>query len=155
MSFSKTDQELQRYVDGQLSESEAAAFAARMLSDNELRQRVETMELTQAGFAAAADVGPASAPAGFTANVMSEVRRLPGREQLQQNDMAEATVRFCRRLLIAAALILGIGLGWQSGLLSPNGSDQIEAASPAEVEAEMKRLDDLIMKTMEAPRRGK
>jgi anti-sigma factor RsiW len=159
MSFSKSDQELQRYVDGQLSESEAATFAVRMLSDNELRQRVEALEQVQAGFATAADSrsvnGPIGAPAGFTANVMSEVRRLPSREQLQQNDMAETTVRLCRRLLIAAAMLLGLGLGWQSGLLSPNGSDQIEAATPAEVESEMQRLDDMIMKSMEAPRRGK
>tara|TARA_R110002072_G_scaffold109160_2_gene236391 strand:+ start:28930 stop:29412 length:483 start_codon:yes stop_codon:yes gene_type:complete len=160
MSFSKSDQELQRYVDGQLSESEAATFVARMLSDTDLRQRVEAMEQAQAGFAAAADVGPsggriAVAPAGFTASVMAEVRRLPSREQLQQNDMVETTVRLCRRLLIAAALLLGLGLGWQSGLLSPNGSDEIEAGTQAEVEAEMQRLDDMIMKSMEAPRRGK
>ncbi|MFT4513779.1 MAG: anti-sigma factor RsiW [Planctomycetota bacterium] len=156
MSFSKSDQELQRYVDGQLSESEAATFVARMLSDNGLRQRVEALEQVQTGFAAAADSSSAaSAPAGFTANVMSEVRRLPSREQLQQNDMAETAARLCRRLFIAAAMLLGLGLGWQSGLLSPNGSDQIEAATPAEVESEMQRLDDLIMQSMEAPRRGK
>ena len=155
MSFSKSDQELQRYVDGQLSESEAATFAVRMLSDNKLRQRIEALEQARAGFAAAADVTPARAPAGFTANVMSEVRRLPGREQLLQNDMAETSVRLCRRLLIAAAMLLGLGLGWQSGLLSSNGSGQIEAATPVEVESEMQRLDDLIMKSMEAPRRGK
>jgi anti-sigma factor RsiW len=156
MSFSKSDQELQRYVDGQLSESEAAACAVRMLSDTELRQRVEALEQVQAGFAAAAGSrSTASAPAGFTASVMSEVRRLPSREQLQQNDMAAATVRLCRRLLIAAAMLLGLGLGWQSGLFSPTGSGQIEAATPTEVESEMQRLDDMIMKSMEAPRRGK
>lgn len=166
MSFSKSDQDLQRYVDGQLSESEAATFAGRMLSDNGLRQRLEALEQVQAGFAAAADSrtadsrtvdgrSAANAPAGFTASVMSEVRRLPSREQLQQNDMAETTVRLCRRLLIAAAMLLGLGLGWQSGLFSPNGSDQIEAATPTEVESEMQRLDDMIMKSMEAPRRGK
>lgn len=156
MSLSKSDQELQRYVDGELSESEAAAFAARMLSDSELRQRVEALEQVQFGFAAAAAAsGPAKAPAGFTASVMAEVRRQPSREQLQQNDIAEATVRLCRRLLIAAAMLLGLGLGWQSGLFQGNGSGEIEAATPAEVEAEMQRLDDLIMQSMEAPRRGK
>jgi anti-sigma factor RsiW len=155
MSFSKSDQELQRYVDGQLSESEAATFAARMLSDNTLRQRVEALGHAQAGFAAAADAGLTRAPAGFTANVISEVRRLPSREQLQQNDVAEMTMRLCRRLLIAAAMLLGLGLGWQSGLFNSNGSGQIEAATPVEVESEMQRLDDLIMKSMEAPRRGK
>jgi len=158
MSFSKTDQQLQRYLDGQLSESEAAAFAARMLSDGGLRQQVETMERVRAGFASEAGTAKAGvmrAPAGFTASVMAEVRRLPSREQLQQNDIAEATVRLCRRLLLAAALLLGLGLGWHSGLLSPNGSDRIEAATPEQVDAEMQRLDDLIMKSMETPRRGR
>jgi len=155
MSFFKTDQQLQRYLDGQLSESESAAFAARMLSDSVLRQQIESMEQARAGFASAADADFTGAPAGFTAKVMAEVRRLPSREQLQQSDMAEATVRLCRRLLLAAALLLGLGLGWQSGLLSPNGSDRIEAATPAEVDAEMQRLDDLIMKSLETPRRGK
>src|SRR5690606_11800267 len=92
MSFSKTDQQLQRYLDGQLSESEAAAFAARMLSDGGLRQQVETMERVRAGFASEAGTAKAGvmrAPAGFTASVMAEVRRLPSREQLQQNDIAE------------------------------------------------------------------
>ncbi len=155
MSFSKSDQELQRYVDGELSEGEAATFAARMLSDNRLRQRVEALEHAQAGLVAASEAGLARAPAGFTANVMSEVRRMPSREQLQQNDLAEMTVRLCRRLLLAAAILLGLGLSWQSGLFYSNGSGQIEAATPVEVESEMQRLDDLIMKSMEAPRRGK
>jgi anti-sigma factor RsiW len=156
MSFSKSDQQLQRYLDGELSKTEAAAFAARMLADGDLRQRVEALEQVQAGFASAADLGSGvRAPAGFTASVMAEVRRLPSREQLLQNDVAEATVRLCRRLLLAAAVLLGLGLGWQSGLLDPNGSDKVEAASPAEVEAEMQRLDSMIMKSIEAPRRGK
>lgn len=167
MSFSNDDQQLQRYVDGELSETEAAAFAARMLADNELRQRVEAMEQVGMGFASARDhaTGPVAASAGFTASVMSEVRRLPSREQMKQMDLSEVAVRLCRRLLLAAAILIGVGLGWQSGLFSPNGSDQIEAASPAEIEAEMKRLDDMAfeasnprnaaMDSTGAPRRGK
>jgi len=160
MSFSNDDRQLQRYLDGQLSETEAAAFAARMLADNELRQRVETMEQAQMGFASARDhaTGPVAAPAGFTAGVMSEVRRLPSREQMQQMDLSEGAVRLCRRLLLAAAIVLGIGLGWQSGLFSPNGSDKVEAASPAEIEAEMHRLDTEAYESSSnrgAPRRGK
>ena len=158
MSFSKSYQQLQRYLDGELSQTEAAAFATRLLADSELRRRVEAMEQVQAGFAVAADLGVGDlgrAPAGFTARVMAEVRRLPSREQLQQHYMAEATVRLCRRLLLAAALLLGLGLGWQSGLFNPNGSDRVEAADPAEVDAEMQRLDDLVMQSLEAPRRGK
>jgi len=166
MSFSNDDQELQRYVDGELSEADAAAFAARMLADNDLRQRVEAMEQIHLGFASARDhaSGPDRAPAGFTASVMSEVRRLPGREQLQQMDVGEGLVRLCRGLLLAAGILIGLGLCWQSGLFRSTGSGSVEAASPAEIEAEMKRLDDMAFKASsavspatgtEAPRRGK
>lgn len=164
--FSHEDQQLQRYLDGELSEPEAAAFAARMLADHDLRQRVEAMEQVQLGFASAKNdaTGPVAAPVGFTASVLSEVRRLPSREQMQQMDLSEGAVRLCRRLLLAAAILVGLGLGWQSGLFSPNGSDKVEAASPAEIEAEMQRLDEMAIQAadsnptsnrMGAPRRGK
>jgi anti-sigma factor RsiW len=173
MSFSNDDQQLQRYLDGELSETDAAAFAARMLADNDLRQRVDAMKQVQLGFASVSEASaadPVAAPAGFTAGVLAEVRRLPSREQMQQTDLSEGAIRLCRRLLLAAAILLGMGLGWQSGLFSPNGSDRVEAASPAEIEAEMQRLDDLAFeavdsdpagksdprtKPMGAPRRGK
>lgn len=160
MSLSREDQQIQRYVDGQLSESDAAAFAARMLSDGGLRQRVEALEQVQAGFASVLDANDAKlAPAGFTAAVMSEVRRLPGRDQLQHMDVAEGTLRWCKRLLLAAALLCGLGLAWHSGLLSSTGSSKVEAA-PGDVEREMDRLDKLAMDALksgssEAPRRGR
>lgn len=167
MSFSNDDQQIQRYLDGELAEAEAATFAARMLADNGLRQRVEAMEQVQMGFASARDhaTGPAAAPAGFTASVMTEVRRLPSREQLQQQDLSEGVVRLCRRLLLAAGVLVGLGLAWQSGLFRPSGSGEVEAASPAEIEAELKRLDDMAFDASNAtstardprgaPRRGK
>lgn len=167
MSFSETDKLVQRFLDGELSGSEGAAFAARMLSDSTLRERVEAAQQIQSCFAAEAssrrrDVQPA---AGFTAAVISEVRRLPSRVELQQEDLAKSAVRLCSRLLLAAALLIGLGLGLQAGLFNPNGSGQIEAASPTEVDAEMQRLDGLARDARErevtertlreTPRRGR
>ena len=167
MSFSETDKLVQRFLDGELAGSEGAAFAARMLSDASLRERVEGAQQIQSCFAAEAssgrrDVQPAS---GFTAAVMSEIRRLPSRIELQQEDLAKSAVRLCSRLLLAAALLIGLGLGMQAGLFNPNGSGQIEAASPTEVDAEMQRLDGLARdarereaterESRETPRRGR
>lgn len=160
MSFSNDDRLMQRYVDGELSETEAAAFAARILADNELRQRTEALEQVKLGFVSAREhaTGPAVAPVGFASRVMAEVRGMPSREQMKQLDLSEGAVRLCRRLLLAAAVLFGLGLGWQSGIFSPNGSDKVEAASPAEIEAEMQRLDDEAFREAKgtgAPRRGK
>lgn len=155
MSVSREDQQPQRYLDGELSESEAATFAAQMLSDNELRQRVDAMRQAQAGFASVRDGDyVVRAPANFTASVMGEVRRLPGREQLRQLDVAESTVSLCRRLLLAAALLFGLGFAYQSGLLRSGGAATVEAA-PGDIQDEIQRLDTLIMESMEGPRRGK
>ena len=119
MSFSNDDQQLQRYLDGELSESDAAAFAARMLTDNDLRQRVDAMKQVQLGFASVSEASaadPVAAPAGFTAGVLAEVRRLPSREQMQQTDLSEGAIRLCRRLLLAAAIQIplsgALALGW-------------------------------------------
>ncbi len=167
MSFSETDKLVQRFLDGELSGSEGAAFAARMLSDSTLRKRVEGAQQIQSCFAAEASSmrRDAQPSAGFTAAVISEVRRLPSRVELQQDDLAKSAVRLCSRLLLAAALLIGLGLGLQAGLFDPNGSGQIEAASPTEVDAEMQRLDGLARDARErevtdrapreTPRRGR
>jgi len=151
MSLSRDDLMIQRYVDGELPEADAAAFAARMLQEPSLRERVEELQQFASGFAGGDSV---AAPAGFTANVLAEVRRLPDREELEQMDVAAGAVKLCMRVLIAAALIFGIGLAWHSGLLDGNRADTVEAA-PDAVEKEMDRLDQLILESMEEPRRGK
>ncbi|MFN3243871.1 MAG: hypothetical protein ACE37K_20360 [Planctomycetota bacterium] len=152
MSPSRDDLMVQRYVDGQLPEAEAAAFAARMLQEPSLRERVEELQRFAVGFAEDGDA--IAAPAGFTANVLAEVRRLPDRAELEQMDVAAGAVKLCVRVLLAAALILGLGLAWHSGLLDGNRADTLEAA-PDAIEKEMDRLDQLILESMEEPRRGK
>ena len=151
MSPSRDDLMIQRYVDGELPEAEAAAFAARMLQEPSLRERVEELQQFASGFAGDDAV---AAPAGFTANVLTEVRRLPERAELEQMDLAAGAVKLCTRVLLAAALILGLGLAWHAGLLDGNRADTVEAA-PDAIEQEMDRLDQLILESMEEPRRGK
>ena len=145
MSFSREDQELQRYIDGELPAEDAAAFAARMLQDAGLRERVEAAEALRGGFAAADGCAAVGAPAGLTANVLAEVRRLPSRDQLRQIDVAAGAVQLCRRLLLAAAVLLGVGFAVYVGLFDGQGSRTLEAAPEQEIERQMERLDALIL----------
>lgn len=139
MSLPNDERTLQRFLDGQLDPAAAAAFRSALASDAALRERVETERRLRAGFAAARGT---TAPAGFTAGVMAAVRRLPGRDVLEQQDVGDRIVRLCRRLLIAAAVLFGIGLVWHSGLFDVSTS-RLEAA-PDEIQREMERLDALI-----------
>ena len=70
------------------------------------------------------------------------MRQLPARDRLEQQEVGDRVVRLCRRLLLAAAVLFGLGLVWHSGLLDTR-SDQLEAA-PDEIHQEMERLDALI-----------
>ncbi|MGC6489276.1 MAG: hypothetical protein ACON4Z_16640 [Planctomycetota bacterium] len=150
MSLSHDERMIQRYVDGELSESDAAAFAARLLREPSLREQVAVLESLSGHMAPAA---APRAPAGFTADVLTAVRRLPERDQLAQDEVAAGAVRLCARVLVAAAVVLALGLAWHAGLMDAGGADTLEAA-PAAVEQELERLDQLILESMEAPQRG-
>jgi hypothetical protein len=63
-------------------------------------------------------------------------------------------VRLCARVLLAAGLLLGLGLAWHAGLLDGERSGQLQAA-PATIEQELDRLDQLILESMEEPPRGR
>jgi hypothetical protein len=132
---------LQRHLDGALDRGASAAFAARATAEPELAQALEAERALRIGFAAAR--GEARrAPATFTANVLAAVRRLPSRELLEQQDVAAHAVRLCRRLLLAAAVIAGLGLVWQSGLVHTPAAAPLQA-SPGDVLREIERLDAL------------
>jgi len=152
MSFSQEERTIQRYVDGELSEADAAAFAARLLRDPALRERVSALESLRAHIST--PTAAAAPPSGFCAGVLAAVRRLPERAQLEQAEVAASAVRLCARVLIAAGLVFGLGLAWHAGLLDRRGSATLEAA-PAAVERELERLDQLILESMEAPRGGR
>lgn len=142
-----------RFVDGELPAKERAAFEARLAEDAALQAAVDG----QADLSAMFVPGPAPQPsAGFRARVLAAARRLPDSEELSASQssghqapvVSLATQRahieaFCRRLLVAAALlILFGGLAW-AGILRQADSGQLEA-SRDEIQQEMERLDALI-----------
>jgi len=129
---------LHRFLDGELDAAASAAFRTRLLAEPELRQLLAAEQQLRGGFVAArAEV--VAAPAGFTAGLLAAVRRLPSRDQLEQQEVGERVVRLCRRLLVAAVILFGLGLVWHSGLLDAH-TDKLEAA-PDEIHSEMERLD--------------
>lgn len=142
---------IQRYVDGELSGAAAADFAARLLREPALRK--EVAELEQIAHRVSEDE-PMAPPADFILRVLNATRRLPGRDELEQQDVAADAVRLCVRALMAAALVLGLGFAWHAGLIYSGRAGTLEAA-PAEIEREMDRLDQLVMESMEAPEGGK
>jgi anti-sigma factor RsiW len=131
MSLSSADELLvQRHVDGELAPAAAAAFAARLAAEPVLRQRVESL--------------PALRTGDFAGKVMAAVRQLPSRQQLEQAGAAGGAAMFCRRLLLAAALLAGLGLAWGLGLCD-GGAPQELHATPDEMQRELDRLDGILL----------
>lgn len=153
MQVSQNDERLLfRFLDGELSGDEAAACRARLDREPLLRQCLEELRDRASGFATArAEVR--TAPAGFTSGVLAAVRQLPDRAALRASEGEPELLVLCRRVLIAAALVVGIGLLWHSGLFTGRSADTLQAR-PGEVEREMKRLDEVVKSWMieSAPR---
>jgi len=134
--------QLQRYLDGELPPDDAAACTARLAADPAFRRRHDEARALRSAFTAARG-GALRASAGFTANVLVAARRLPSREELQHEDVAAAGASFCRRILLAAAVLAALALLWRSGLVSEPRPDTLQA-TPDEVQSELDRLDGLI-----------
>jgi anti-sigma factor RsiW len=133
---------LHRFLDGEFDAAATAAFRARLAAAPELRRQLEAERAQREAFAAARQ-GVVVVPAGFTSDLLAAVRRLPSRDQLEQQEAGDRVVRLCRRLLLAAMFLFGLGLVWHSGMFDAQ-SDKLEAA-PDEVHREMERLDALIL----------
>jgi anti-sigma factor RsiW len=148
MNLSATDERLlHRFLDGELTEPEAAACRARLEADAAFHQGWLALEGLRRVVGAAKPASVA-APAGFTASVLAAARRLPSREQLRELEaervaVGQGVMTLCRRLLIAAAVLFCLGLAWQSGLFGDRRDDMLQAA-PGDVQREMDRLDSLI-----------
>jgi len=138
------ERKLLRFLDGELDAAAAAVFRARLDAEPALRQRATEERGIRAGFAAARDE-VVTVPAGFTASVVAAVRQLPARRELEEREVDETIVRLCRRLLVAAVLVFGLGAAWHSGLFDAgsNRGNVLEAA-PDQIRSEMERLDTLI-----------
>jgi anti-sigma factor RsiW len=145
--------QLQRYLDDRLNPAERAAFAARLLADPALQAAETAARSLRTAFAAARTEvrTPSSA---FTANVLAAARRLPARHELQQADLAAGAVATCRKLLLAALLLAGLGLLWHSGLAHDQEPADLQAA-PGDVQREIERLDRLLESGAVPPRSEK
>jgi anti-sigma factor RsiW len=135
------ERNVHRFLDGELDEAASAGFRARLAAEPGLRERLAEARALRVGFEAGRGRAIA-APAGFTASVVAGVRQLPARAELEQREVAESVIRLCRRLLVAALVVLSFGVAWHVGLLDAH-RDTLEAA-PAEVRSEMERLVALI-----------
>lgn len=142
MTSSATDTRLlHRFLDGELAEAEAQALRTRLAAEPDLRAALQALQQQHQAFAAAARSGFAPS-AGFTQGVLAAARRLPSRTALREAEAGEGLVRLCRRLLLAAVVLFGLGLLWHGGLFG--GSNAPLQAAPDEVAREMERLDAII-----------
>ncbi|MCR9244712.1 MAG: hypothetical protein NXI31_06755 [bacterium] len=143
MQLSDNDQRLlQKYRDGELAGSEAEALKARLSNEPGLAAGLAELDELARGFVSGREATFA-APAGFTAGLLAEVRQLPDRIQMAEAEVAGSALVMCRRLLLAAAVLFGLGLCWHAGLFD-NGRNETLEADPAEVQREMERLDELV-----------
>lgn len=133
---------LQRHLDSALDATASAAFAARLASEPELASAAVAARAMRVGFTAARTM-TMRPPASFTASVVLAARQLPTRQLLEQADLAASAIGWCRRILLAAGILAGIGLLWQSGLMR-NEAPPTMQADPADVQHEIERLDALL-----------
>ena len=131
-SRSRVDEmQIARYLDGEMSAADRAGFESRLQEDAALRAALQAAE-ESCRILREACPAPLRAPAGFRSGVLDAVRRMPSREELVQLTTSEENVAqvvaFARRLLVAAAVILGLGL-----LL---GLDLLRADEGAELQAD-------------------
>lgn len=148
MNLSAHDERLlYRFLDGALAGAELAAVQQRLAAEPALQRALDGLREQQRAFATAGSLSAGrsggGAPAGFTAGVLAAARRLPTRLELREAEQGDRLLQMCRRLLIAAAILFGVGLAWQFGVVGGSRADTLQAA-PDDVRREMERLDGLI-----------
>lgn len=135
-----------RYVDGELEATDVTAFEERLATEPALVAYVTELRDTVAWFAPGRDEATPTPSEGFHQRVLREVRRLPRADELAGAQPATNVVGFeaaCRRIMVAAALLIGVGLLVFGGLLHKADSGELDA-SPAEIRQKMDELDALI-----------
>lgn len=130
---------LQRHLDGELDPAAVAALRARLAAEPALARALDDARALRTGFLAGREFAMRP-PATFAAGVLAAARQLPARDQLQRMDVAATAIRVCRRLLIAAAVLAGIGFLWQAGFVRLGAAPMLQAA-PAEVQRVIEALD--------------
>ncbi len=127
---------IDRFLDGELDGELLARCRDRLAADPGLRAVLQEREQLRRGFREGRSAA-ARAPAGFGAQVIAAARRLPS---IDRSETDATVVRFCQRLLIAAAAIVVMAVIWQSGVLQGGGDGRLQA-SPDEVQGIIDGLD--------------
>jgi hypothetical protein len=127
---------LDRFLDGTLSPGEVASCQRRLEGEPLLRAALRDRTRLRRGFAAGRGTAFA-APAGFAARVVAAARRLP---PAADDPESADVVRFCRRVLLAAAIVVAATLLWHSGLFASPGDGTLQAA-PDEIDRVIDALD--------------
>ncbi|MBL8748202.1 MAG: hypothetical protein JNK78_03515 [Planctomycetes bacterium] len=151
MKISHDDEgNLHRLLDGELLPEAAVALRARIAAEPALAARFRALEGLRSCFAGDRFAGErgSGAPlsAGFTAGVLAAARRLPSRHEMDEQEVGDGVIVVCRRLLLAAAVVVAFGLVWRSGVIGrvfEVSHGALEAES-SEMEQEIQRLDALI-----------
>jgi len=118
-----SESRLWRYLDGELPAPEAERIEHAAAADAALAARLDEMRL----IGEAVRDGAPSAPAGFATRVAASARlRGAGPREAEILDLR----RFTRRLLVAAALLAAIGIGYLAFEVVPDLMPQRIQASP-------------------------
>lgn len=133
---------LDRLLDGALAPAEATALRARIAVEPALQMAFDERQRMHEAFAAAG-ARTFTPPSGFTAKVLGATRRLPSRREIEEQDVGASIVRICGRILIAAAVVIGLGFAWHVGIFGGCRDSRLEA-SPNELQKEVERLDAMI-----------
>ncbi len=143
-----------RFVDGELDAPARREFETRLADEPALRAAVDELTQTSSLFDAGRAEATPQPSEGFQDRVLREIRRLPTGQELAtagSGDVAHFEA-FCRRLMVAAVLLIGLGVLVFAGILRQSDTGKLEA-SPQEVREEMERLDALTVEL--APRENR
>lgn len=142
------DREVARYVDGEMSRDEAAAFEARVGSDPAVRRAMDELQGLGAWFVPGR-AAPAPAPSKqFRQRVLAEAFAPPS----MVGDVETTQVRSFGLRLVCAAAIMVIAAVLVAVVASGRnaGTGRLEA-SPADVQRAMAELDARIEAAVGAP----
>lgn len=131
---------LHRFVDGELPDAAMTEFRRRLEREPELRRHVQELQSLRGCFRRdAAGAAAVTAPAGFTAGLLTTIRQRTLTQSWRDDAGEEPQLqRLCRRLLLAAAILAALGASWHAGLFRHVAEKQVEAAD------ELRQLDALI-----------
>ncbi|GAB4136487.1 MAG: hypothetical protein Fur0037_01070 [Planctomycetota bacterium] len=130
---------LHRYLDGE--PVDRREVRARIEREPALRARFEELRDLRRCFEAGKDAPFRPSP-GFTDKLMQVVRQRTLEQGWRDDDLeTEESVRLCRRLLLAAVVLIGLVAIWGVGAFSRSSPGTVEASD------ELRKLDESVFGT--------